>query len=313
MAISRVNPDWGFGSKLGSADLDAIEDNITYALDKRSGETDTLASDVTVTGETAFEGETAFNGVVSFDAGVTFTADASLTVAGPASFSAAADFSGATTFNSDVTLDGVQLIVDGGSIVLDSGYPELDAAHTGKTITRRINGRFMVSGAMAIGAFKAAFNSTVISYDDAKLTYSPSGLHKWQVTSGVTTTQSALCISDCLTNGATVNTVTMTVKGDAALGALPALKPGMELVRVDSAGNVQSLSSGGDVIASPASLADYKAGVVVTFTCDQNNVVDKSLYLYVLIVHSEGAMNSVVGQQFYGLSATQTISDLRPH
>jgi hypothetical protein len=51
MTISRVKPgNWGIGEKLASADLNALDVNVTNALDKRSGQTDTLASIVSASG-----------------------------------------------------------------------------------------------------------------------------------------------------------------------------------------------------------------------------------------------------------------------
>lgn len=50
MTISRVKPDFALGDKLTSAEMDAIDTNATYALDKRAGQTDTLASIVTCSG-----------------------------------------------------------------------------------------------------------------------------------------------------------------------------------------------------------------------------------------------------------------------
>jgi hypothetical protein len=51
MTIARVKPaNWGIGDTLTSADLNAVDTNATYALDKRGGQTDTLASVVTLAG-----------------------------------------------------------------------------------------------------------------------------------------------------------------------------------------------------------------------------------------------------------------------
>lgn len=51
MSISRVKPaGWAVNEKLTSAQMNAVDTNITNALDKRSGQSDTLASTITVTG-----------------------------------------------------------------------------------------------------------------------------------------------------------------------------------------------------------------------------------------------------------------------
>lgn len=51
MTISRINPPgWGIGDKFTSAQANGLDNNTTYALDKRSGYTDTLQSVVTASG-----------------------------------------------------------------------------------------------------------------------------------------------------------------------------------------------------------------------------------------------------------------------
>lgn len=50
MTITRVKPDFALGDKLTSDEMDAIDENATYALDKRDGETDTLESVVSCGG-----------------------------------------------------------------------------------------------------------------------------------------------------------------------------------------------------------------------------------------------------------------------
>lgn len=49
MTISRVKPsNWSTNEKLTSAQMNAVDTNITYTLDKRAGQTDTLSSAITV-------------------------------------------------------------------------------------------------------------------------------------------------------------------------------------------------------------------------------------------------------------------------
>ena len=55
MSLSRVNPaGWGTNNKLTSSQANAMDLNATYAVDKRSGQTDTLSSQVSVNGGLAF-------------------------------------------------------------------------------------------------------------------------------------------------------------------------------------------------------------------------------------------------------------------
>ena len=51
MTISRANPNgWKFGDTLTSVQANIIDTNTTYGLDKRSGQSDTLGSNIVVTG-----------------------------------------------------------------------------------------------------------------------------------------------------------------------------------------------------------------------------------------------------------------------
>ena len=51
MSVPRVNPpQWGVGDKLTAAQINQLDLNFTYALDKRAGQTDTLSSVVTASG-----------------------------------------------------------------------------------------------------------------------------------------------------------------------------------------------------------------------------------------------------------------------
>lgn len=62
MSITRVKPaGWAVNEKLTSGQQNLLDINVTYALDKRAGQTDTLASDVTVSGDTVFNGTVTFN------------------------------------------------------------------------------------------------------------------------------------------------------------------------------------------------------------------------------------------------------------
>lgn len=51
MTISRINPTaWGIGDKLTSAQMNGVDINTTYGLDRRAGQSDTLAAVITLSG-----------------------------------------------------------------------------------------------------------------------------------------------------------------------------------------------------------------------------------------------------------------------
>lgn len=65
MTNTRTKPGgWGYAEVLTHDQISAIDANIENTLDKRSGQTDTLASDVIVSGHTDFTGPVTFENTV---------------------------------------------------------------------------------------------------------------------------------------------------------------------------------------------------------------------------------------------------------
>lgn len=107
MTISRTKtPDWAYSEVVTSAQLNALDANVTNALDKRSGQTDTLESDVTATGLIVISG----TGAISVDGGgeLLVTSTGEMNVNGPLKVFGAASY---------VELDGAstQLRLKGGA------------------------------------------------------------------------------------------------------------------------------------------------------------------------------------------------------
>lgn len=115
MSISRVKPaGWGVNEKLTSGQQNLLDINVTYALDKRSGQSDTLASTVTVSGamtftnnithnglNATFNGASAFNGTAAFGAYTLFTDDVILN-----------NYGSMTRINSNITFSGSSFTMD---------------------------------------------------------------------------------------------------------------------------------------------------------------------------------------------------------
>jgi hypothetical protein len=104
MTIARAYPPgWGTNNKLTSPQANQLDVNTTYALDKRSGQTDTLASVVTVTGAlTVNGGLTVGANPLSVTAAATFSGGLTIST-NPLSVTAAATLSGTTTLSGAVT------------------------------------------------------------------------------------------------------------------------------------------------------------------------------------------------------------------
>jgi fibronectin-binding autotransporter adhesin len=112
MSLSRTKT-WAFGEKLTSDQINAVDGNIVNALDKRSGQTDTLASAVTVTGATTFSGTTAINGAMTVTAPIT-TSNTITTNAGIV-------FNAGNSITGNMRLAGTQTVGTGGTISVTSG------------------------------------------------------------------------------------------------------------------------------------------------------------------------------------------------
>lgn len=115
-----------------------------------------------------------------------------------------------------------------------------------------------------------------------------------------------------LPDGATISTVTMSLKGAAGHGALPLLMPKFGVWRRNkdfstgvTSGNIFLYGGGagtGLVTDASASTAAYQATHDVVFTPDQNAVVDKSAYSYHLTYWNEGHTNAQTGLSIYGFT-----------
>lgn len=86
MSIDRVKPEnWAFAETLTSTQLNQLDTNAASALDKRSGQTDTLASDVTVSGDLAFDSSVISGSIAATltSSTLTLASSSTLTANGP--------------------------------------------------------------------------------------------------------------------------------------------------------------------------------------------------------------------------------------
>lgn len=98
---------------------------------------------------------------------------------------------------------------------------------------------------------------------------------------------------------------------------VPVNLPNMSIQRLNAAtGVLTDFLNAADPIAFPtpgSEAAWYAAGAIQswTYTCNQNNVVDRTLYHFLLAITDETGSNSVAGNLYYGYEATFTVPDLR--
>lgn len=121
-------------------------------------------------------------------------------------------------------------------------------------------------------------------------------------------------------DGATLTNIEALFVVDGGHAAVPAGLPYIEAFRMlingGGAGSIAGLNiAGGANFPAPASVAAYEAAGVKSWSLavDQNNVIDRSQYLYYLRIDDESGANALAGNMFLGFKLTfTTITDMRP-
>lgn len=123
-------------------------------------------------------------------------------------------------------------------------------------------------------------------------------------------------------NGATITLVKCRVSITNAHASLPTTYPMLSLQRIDLAtGTLTTTLKSTDVgagvneffvgaVSTP--VGNYNANGIVSFTYtpDQNNVVDRTLYNYVINVFDEAGGGAILGNLFIGFEITFTLPEL---
>lgn len=170
MAIVRVHggSGWGVNEKLTSAQMNAIDINLTHALDKRDGQTDTLFSTVTVGND----------GSIEFASGSGLSSDVGSTV----SFAGSVGTSGTSTFG------GVQIFGGTGNAVTSPfTFTSLSTVTIDTAATLNASRTLTVAGTVSVttGTLTAGTSSTVnlnnvVNFGAASVTtYAGSSASNW--------------------------------------------------------------------------------------------------------------------------------------
>lgn len=114
-----------------------------------------------------------------------------------------------------------------------------------------------------------------------------------------------------LSNGRTLSSVKARFVAAAAHGGLPAQMPAVFISRdlrtdFSSAATALLSTTNGWSIDSSANVGVYETAHDITFTPNQNNVIDLASYLYTLTVAYEGGTNALLGGRILGLELTHT-------
>jgi hypothetical protein len=121
-------------------------------------------------------------------------------------------------------------------------------------------------------------------------------------------------------NGATVVSVSVSFVVKSTHSSLPNQYPEIQVFRTPiGAGTtyaLQSLStSGTQVFPTPGSLSAYLDGgltQLLTFACNQNNVVDNTQYVYYVSITDENGGGAIAGNAYVGLTVNYTVPNMSP-
>jgi hypothetical protein len=112
-------------------------------------------------------------------------------------------------------------------------------------------------------------------------------------------------------DGVTITSVVATLV-PAANGTLPAKMPWIDVMRTQTgATEAASLRSGGAVADPSGSVGAYYASHTITYTPNQNNVADHSLYAFEIAFAFGGSTYAVAGDILRHFDVTFTVPDAR--
>jgi hypothetical protein len=277
MAFSKINPGtWATNAQLTSTQMNNLDTDHANALDKTTAG-DTIA------------------GTVNFSGAGNVTANIANTVrAGIAA--------------------GIQSNAVGG-INLAGGatdWPTFSAARTRTIIVPCTDIQAIGAACLKSGTFGplSPIATATVSYPAST---SPWGISTVTVNTGTTQSFPYFMPMRQMHNGATLSNVTWNFQPIGGHAGLPAYQPWFRVFRKDSVNGVaQELTSGGAVQLAAGSTGAYQTTQQLVMTCNQNNVVDTTAYVYFAILGDEGGTNALAGIQMYTLTLSFTaIADMR--
>lgn len=122
--------------------------------------------------------------------------------------------------------------------------------------------------------------------------------------------------------GWTLTSVNLQMAVGQSHTSVPAVFPSLNVLRstIPSIGGspsptVVSLASGGAVSFTASTGSTWYAGGLVqqiSLSCNQNNVIDESAYVYTVSLFDESGSNSLSGNIYYGAEAIYTATNLAP-
>jgi hypothetical protein len=316
MTIARAKgAGFSLGEKLTSAIANAMDINATYALDNRSGQTASLASDVTIASGGSI---TAASGSdIATQSGSTLTVASGTVVAATLSGSSSITLSGASS-KLDVTGSGakVDASASGALIKASASGALITATTTGAKIITSGGGTFEVGGASDQIAFTTSRSYTrAVGVRDYNYildwTNTAGYLSEYVVSSAVGgVLQYALPVHD----NARLKTVEITYKIASSHFPTNKLRFFVTRKKYDEEASSSLYSTGNQSVPGTAAGDYYQGGIIQTYAVDtdQNNTIAASTYAYTLTVLEESGGASVAGNRLIGIRLVfDTIADMR--
>jgi hypothetical protein len=326
MSITKVRPlGWAYNKKVSSAEFQQLDENASYGLDKRAGETDTLESDITVASGASiildFGAELRANtgGVVIDPGGVLVVESASLTTIDLGASSSLNTIGGTIDVDATSIFDIASGAVctwtlGNGSVLNMTGASSSINLLSTSTLNTTSNGQIVLGGGSNDWVTFSSSRSRTIrfGFNYELAGYATTG---WKSDASSTPRLISTAVADemviqiPLHDGATLTSIKVFHEIDSS--HLPATKFNAEVFRIYSSGTApSSLCSGGPTYSDGANATDYyDSGNIktMTITCDQNNVLDRSsVAAFVVNIKEESGASSVAGNLVYGFEATYT-------
>lgn len=302
MSITRVNPiGFALGDTFTAAQANGIDQNTTFGLDKRSGQTDTLASNITVTGTVTVPGNIAVPGNIDITGGLhvtgpDFTADDIQAIA----LHAQASYFEDTTIMSSMT------VIAGATLEYTDNYPKLGPTHPDRNIVRRAN------GGSAMGISDTNLSAPSVS---ARISNTGADLFLYGAYAGFGTTSASndgkqiiFDITPYLLHGAKLSYVDVVIIPQATHVFLPAFMPRAAVVKV---GNTPAVTTNisGTITDTSATPSAYDATHAITLPC-ASVLIDKSISNFYVAILNEGGSSSNSGLLIAYVNIFQSVTEV---
>jgi len=318
MSISRVKLNWAVNEKYTSGQANALDTNVTYALDKRAAQTDTLSSVITVAsgGSIAFasgstlstvsgtitnlNGDVSVNGVLN--ANNTVNCGSDLNVLGSLTVSSISSFATQVTFSGNVILSA-SVSATGNITSIGSNFWFGSNAFTGATTASN----FTMTGTNRVKLTSRSVTRII----SASFTPITSG---WSLNSDstgtprtTTTSNEYGCWGLSLPEGCVVTQIRLIVEGATGHSGAPSNLPvaAFYYKTPGSGGTGTLITNQSDTYGSAGA---YESPHYITMSSIGYTVVRTArLAVY---FQSESSTNAVLGYKIHGVEVTYTLTSM---